>query len=224
MKNIFFTAVMLLGTQVSFGQIQKNVGDYTSLKVYDKIPVELIKSNSNRVEINGEAENDVEVINKNGDLKIRMSTLNALKGDKVKVKVYYNKSINDIQASQGSLINSQDKLKTTSLKLTSNEGSSIKIDVDTDKLNVKINSGGEAIVNGKTSVLDVIANSGGKFFGKTLKAKTANLTTNAGGEIEANVSEVVDSKTRAGGNINIYGSPKVKSDKKFAGGNIRYIN
>lgn len=221
MKNIFFTTIALLGAQVSFAQIEKNVGDYSSLKIYDKIPVELIKSSKNKVEISGELENDVEVINKNGDLKIRLKTLSLLKGDKVNVKVYYT-NLTDIQASQGSMINSHDKLKTTSLYLTANEGSSIKLDVDTDRLEIKSNSGGENIVNGKTDVLVVNANSGGKFYGKTLKAKNATLTTNAGGEIEAYVSETVEARTRAGGNIDVYGSPKVKNDKKFAGGKITY--
>ena len=83
MKNLFFTAIVLLGAQVSFAQLEKNVGDYNSLKVYDKIPTELIKSNTNKVIITGAGEQDVEVINKNGDLKIRMKTFNLLQGDKV---------------------------------------------------------------------------------------------------------------------------------------------
>jgi hypothetical protein len=221
MKNLFFTAIVLLGTQVSFAQLEKNVGDYNSLKVYDKIPTELIKSSTNKVVITGAGEQDVEVINKNGDLKIRMKTFNLLQGDKVNLKVYF-KELTDIQASQGASIYSNDKIKTTSLNIISNEGSSVKVDVNTDRLEVKSNSGGEAIVNGSTTMLIVNANSGGKFYGKTLKAKNATLTTNAGGEIEATVSETVESRTRAGGTIDVYGSPKVKNDKKFAGGKITY--
>ena len=37
-----------------------------------------------------------------------------------------------------------------------------------------------------------------------------------------NKSETVESRTRAGGTINVYGSPKVRNDKKFAGGKITY--
>ena len=221
MKNIFFTAVALLGTQFAFGQIEKNVGDYNSLKVYDKIPVELIQSNSNKVEITGELEKEVEVINKNGDLKIKMSPLNLLQGNKVKVKVYY-KNLYDIQASQGSMIFSNDKVKSSILKLTSNEGSSIKLDVKTKKVDAKINSGSELILNGDVDALTVNSNSGGKFYGKTLNADNATLTTNAGGSIEATVKESVDAKTRLGGFIDIYGSPKVKKDKTTAGGTITY--
>lgn len=221
MKNIFITALTVFAAQISFAQIEKNVGDYNSLKVYDRIPVELISSNSNKVEVSGELENEVEVVNKNGDLKIRMNAVNLLQGSKVKVKVYY-KNLYDIQASQGSSIFSDDKLKSSILKLSSNEGSSIKLDVNTKKVDAKINSGAELILNGNADALTVNANSGGKFFGKTLDADNATLITNAGGTIEAKVKESVDAKTRAGGTIDVYGNPKVKNKKTIAGGTINY--
>ncbi|WP_322969631.1 head GIN domain-containing protein [Faecalibacter sp. LW9] len=221
MKNIFFTAIALIGTQFSFAQLTKNVGDYNSLKVYDRIPVELIQSNSNKVEVSGDLEKEVDVVNKNGDLKIKMNSLNLMQGSKVKVKVYY-KNLYDIQASQGSMIYSDDKMKSSILKLSSNEGSSIKLDIDTKKVNAKINSGAELILNGDADALTVNANSGGKFYGKTLNTENASLTTNMGGIIEAKVKESVDAKTRAGGTIDIYGSPKVKNNKTIAGGKINF--
>lgn len=221
MKNIFFTAIALIGTQFSYAQISKNVGDYNSLKVYDRIPVELVQSNSNKVEISGDLEKEVEVVNKNGDLKIKMNPLNLMQGAKVKVKVFY-KNLYDIQASQGSMIFSEEKVKSSILKLASNEGSSIKLDIDTKKVDAKINSGAELILNGDVDALTVNANAGGKFYGKTLNADTASLTTNAGGIIEANVKESVDAKTRAGGTIDIYGNPNIKNNKTIAGGTISF--
>lgn len=221
MKNIFFTAVTILSTSISFAQVEKNLGDYNSLKVYDRIPVELIKSNTNKVVITGELEKEVEAVNKNGELKIKMNSLNLLSGTKVKVKVYYE-NLYDIQASQGSQITSEDKIDSSILKLTSNEGSSIKLDVETTKLDAKINSGSEIIIKGNTDILTVNANAGGKFYGKTLVAKNATLTTNAGGIIESNVTDILDAKTRAGGSIDIYGSPNVKNTKSIAGGSISF--
>ena len=222
MKNIFITALTLFGATFSFAQIEKNVGDYNSLKVYDRIPVELINSNQNKIEISGELEKEVEIVNKNGDLKIKMNPLNLMQGSKVKVKVYY-KNLYDIQASQASSIESDEKIKSSILKLSSNEGSSIKLDIDTKKLDAKINSGSELILKGKADAATVNANSGGKFYSKTLDINTATLTTNAGGFIEATVEESVDAKTRAGGTINIYGDPKVKNEKTFAGGKISFF-
>lgn len=168
MKNILVTAVALLGIQMGFAQVQKNVGDFKVIKVYDKIPVELIASSQNKVEIVGELENEVDVVTKNDELKIKMSTLNLMQGDKVTVKVYY-KSLFEVQASQGSMIYSDDELQTSLLKITSNEGSSIKLPIKTKKLEVKANSGSEVILKGKATSQSVIVNSGAPILREAIK-------------------------------------------------------
>ena len=221
MRNIVLTAIALFGTQFAFAQTERNVGDFNSLKVYDKIPVELVASNKNLVEVDGVNAADVQVENNNGELKIKLSGTKLMQGDGATVKVFY-KNLYDIQASQGSKIFSDDEVESQALNLTSNEGSSIKLPVDTKKLDVKINSGGEVILTGKTESQTVVANSGGKYYSKTLKAEYSTLTTNAGGFIEATSTSSVDAKTRAGGTIDIYGNPKQRNQKKVAGGRINF--
>lgn len=221
MKNIFFTAITILSTSFTFGQLKKNVGDFNSLKVYDRIPVELIQSDTNSVEISGNLENQVDVVNKNGELKIKMNSLNLMLGNKVNVKVYY-KSIYDIQASQGASIFSQDNLDMFILKITSNEGSSIKLDINSKKVDAKVNSGGEILLTGETEILTVTSLAGGKFLGKELLANKAELISNAVGFIEAYVKDEVEAKTRVGGSISIFGNPTFKKEKRLAGGTISY--
>ena len=136
MKKIIFGFFVVL-SQVAYSQISKNFGDFNSVKAYDRINVTLVKSSENRVEIKGD---DVEIVNKNGELKIRMIPTKIMQGDKVFVTVYYE-DIDEIQASQGSKISSED-LESKKLSITSNEGSVLNLYVDTHLLNVKANSGG----------------------------------------------------------------------------------
>ncbi len=221
MKNILITAVTLFGASFSFAQVERNVGEFNKLKVYDKIPVELVSSLKNLVVINGVNAEDVQVENNNGELKLKMTGVKLMQGGEATVKVYY-KSLYDIQASQGSTIYSDDEVKVQSLNLTSNEGSSIKLPVDVNRLEVKINSGAEVILRGKAETQTVISNSGGKYFSKTLEAQNSSLTTNAGGVIEATSTDSVDAKTRAGGVIDVYGNPERRNQKKIAGGKINF--
>ena len=221
MKNILITAVTLFGASFSFAQVERNVGEFNKLKVYDKIPVELVSSLKNLVVINGVNAEDVQVENNNGELKLKMTGVKLMQGGEATVKVYY-KSLYDIQASQGSTIYSDDEVKVQSLNLTSNEGSSIKLPVDVNRLEVKINSGAEVILRGKAESQTVISNSGGKYFSKTLEAQNSSLTTNAGGVIEATSTDSVDAKTRAGGVIDVYGNPERRNQKKIAGGKINF--
>ncbi len=221
MKNLVFATVALFGSSFLFAQEKIDIGDFKTLKVYDKIPVELISSNKPYVEVDGVNADNIQVENNKGELRIKMSGTRLMQGGEANVKVYYT-SLYDIQASQGSKIFSEDKIKGQLLNLTSNEGSSIKLPVDIDKLEVRINSGGEVILSGKADAQTVVANSGGKYYSKTLKADNSTLTTNAGGFIETTTTKSVDAKTRAGGVIDIYGNPNERNQKKIAGGKINF--
>ena len=219
MKKITL-GLMLIACQYSFAQFTRNVGEFSSLKVYDKITVVIIPSNENKVETDREDPN-VETVNKNGELKIRMAPASILQGNQVKVKVYYQ-SLNDIQASQGSSIDSNETLKTKMLSLTANEGSKINVEINTGKLNVKTNSGGEIQVSGKADSQDIIVNSGGKFKGQSLESQSATVTSNAGGVAEVFATESVSAKTRAGGVIDVYGDPNDRKYKNVIGGKINF--
>ena len=221
MKNIFSGLLMVAGTYFVFAQETRNVGDFNSLKVYDRIPVELVKSSKSKVEITKGNNTDVEVVNKNGELKIRMTPVKKLQGQEAKVVVYYE-NLNDIQASQGSTITSDDEVESSMLKLTSNEGSKITLKVDTDRLDVKGNSGGELKISGKAKSQDIIISSGAKFNGEDIKSDNATISTNAGGEAAVFASESVRATTRAGGIINVYGDPDDHNVKKVVGGTINF--
>lgn len=220
MKNIIITASVFLLSQLSFAQT-KNIAAFTSLKVFDKIPVELVSSSSYKTEVTGTKADDVEFVNSGNELKVRMKTTKLLQGDDVKVILYY-KDINNIQASQGAIITSGDTVKSTKLNVTSNEGSQIDLTVDTGVIEGKINTGGILKLSGSSDSQSVVVNTGGQYDGQNLKTQVTNITTNAGGEASVNASKSVDATTRAGGVINVYGNPKTKNDKKVIGGKINY--
>lgn len=219
MKKIA-VALMMVGFQLSFAQVTRNVGEFSSLKVYDKMTVVLISSNESKVETQSD-EINIETVNKNGELKIRMAPASILQGSTVSVKVYYQ-TLNDIQASQGSFISSSETLKSTMLNLTSNEGSKINLGVDTGKLNAKLNSGGEIKISGSADNQDIIVNSGGKYDAQMLESLNVTVTANAGGIAEVFATESVDAKTRAGGVINVYGDPNNRQFKNVIGGKINF--
>ena len=103
MKNIVLSAAAIFCSTFAFAQEEINVGDFNILKVYDKIPVELISSNENLVKVDGVNASDVQVENNKGELKLKMTGTKLMQGGEATVKVYY-KSLYEIQASQGSRI------------------------------------------------------------------------------------------------------------------------
>ena len=218
--NKLFGGFLFIFSQFFFAQSARNVGDFFSLKVYDKISVVLIHSTENKVETDRENA-DLETVNKNGELKIRMAPAKILQGNQVSVKVFY-KNLNDIQASQGSVISAEGEVESNMLSLTSNEGSSINIAVNSKTLSAKLNSGGEITVTGNAGHQEILVNSGAKFLGKNIESESASVTTNAGGFAEVNVTDLVNATTRAGGVIDIYGDPNDRKVKNVIGGKINF--
>lgn len=220
MKNLFLS-ILVLTFGIFYSQSERKVGDFSSVKVYDRISVEMIKSNQNKVEIFGDDDDIVEIVNNNGDLKIRTKTIKLLQGNHINVKVYYTK-IKSIQASQGASISSKDEIEAKRLSIISNEGSNINLEIDVDILEVKANSGGEIVVTGDAKIQDIVVNSGASFVGKNIDSENATVTANAGGKIQVYADESIKATVRAGGNIEIYGKPKYKDTKKVVGGTISF--
>ena len=219
MKKIVFGFLVVL-SQVAYSQTSKNFGDFSSVKAYDRINVTLVKSSENKVEISGD-DSDVEIVNKNGELKIRMIPTKIMQGDKVSVTVFYE-NLNEIQASQGSKITSEDAVENGILNITSNEGSILNLKIEADILNAKTISGGIINISGIAKTQDVLVNSGANFNGRNLKSEVTSVTTNAGGNADVYASKTVTATNRAGGNINVYGSPKNRNTKNMLGGKINF--
>lgn len=217
MKNIFLLSFSLF-FGLTFAQRSQNPGDFNSIEVYDQLSAELIPSDKNYVEISGSNAQNVEIVNKNGKLKIRMKLDQFLQGDKTKVKIYY-RSLNSVAAKEGAIITSKSKLETSGLSLNANKGATITLDISANSIDARLDSGGIIEISGNANSQSVVANSGGNYEGSKLKTKTTNVTVNAGGNAEVYATEYVNAKTRAGGNIDVFGGAEVVQ-KTIAGGTV----
>lgn len=224
MKKII--VLLTLGViQLGFSQNKKEIkaGDFSKLSVFDKIELTLVASDENKVEIVGHEIDNVNVVNKNGSLKIKMDLINSFQGDNIKAILYY-KTLDKITAESGSSVTGEDIIKAVSLDVNAKNGSVINLIVDAERLNVKAGSGSVAQISGKAAVQDILSNSGAKVQNKDLLSNQTDVTVNAGGQAEVNASELVNAKTRAGGEIVIHGTPKKINEKSIAGGIIKHVN
>ena len=221
MKKVIL--LLLLVGQSMFSQIEKQVGSFNKVTAFDKIDVVLIQSDEDKVVINGAGFEDVEIINKNGELKIRMPLLKMLSGDNVTATVYF-KNIDAIEANEGSRISCQDTLKATSFDIIAKEAAQINITINVSRLTVKISSGAIVDVFGNATIQDVLVGSGAVYKASKLITTQTIITANAGAEADVFATELVDAKVRAGGTIIIYGNPKQINKKIIAGGQIKKDN
>ena len=219
--KIKFLALSLISTlSISgYSQTKRELGSFTKVTAFDKIEVHLVPSNVNKIELSGTNSEQVELINKDEELKVRMPLGKMLKGDEV-VAIVYFKQLDAVEANEGSYIKSDETLKASLFDIIAKEGGKITIPVNASKIAVKVSSGANVELAGKTQNIDVVATAGGTLEARKCDAEQATVTVNAGGEIYITAHELVDAKARAGGNIVIHGNPKQVNQKTVLGGNI----
>jgi tetrahydromethanopterin S-methyltransferase subunit G len=218
MKKVLIL-VFALAAQATFAQVTKNLGDFNEVKVFDKLSVKLIPASENKVVISGNRENEVEVVNNNGELKLRMPFPKLLSGDDISIKLYFV-NIEGISASEGSYVSGESVFKQTIMDLNAREGAEINVKLDTQKVNVKAVSGGIIQLSGEAVNQDVTIMSGGVLKSRELSTSQTSINVSAGGNAEINASTLVDAKVKAGGSVYIYGKPRQINKETLFGGKI----
>ncbi|WP_158961995.1 head GIN domain-containing protein [Myroides fluvii] len=222
MKKIALLFIALCGT-MGFAQEVKQVGEFKRVNVFDKIELTLIPDTETKMEISGTNADEVTFVNKNGNLKIRMNFTKSFQGENVRVKLHY-KELDEIIAEEGATIKGTEAIQATSVAITSKTGASIHLKIDAQKAIIRAYTGATMTISGKAINQDILVNAGASVFNENLITDQTEVTVNAGGTAKVNATELVDAKTRAGGEIIIYGKPKKVNEKVVMGGSIKKEN
>lgn len=218
MKKIIYSILFL--SSIAFAQTEKSVGDFNKVTSFDQIDVLLLPGTENKVILQGTNSEEVELVNNNGELKIRLPLGKILKGDDISATVYYKK-LDAVEANEGSRIASEKEIKAIGFDIITKEGSEVVLkNLVAERLTVRCGAGSIVTIKGNVKNQDVLSNSGAKYDGEYCITQQTVVTVNAGGLANVNASDVVDAKTRAGGTITIFGKPKLINEKKIAGGKI----
>ena len=218
MRELIVCGLIFFTTIVS-AQTNKKLGEFDELKVFDRISVTLIPSNENRIEITGSRSQEVEIVNNNGQLKLRMPFPKLLEGEDVSAKLYYKK-LERIDGSEGAFIKGTEVMTQTAIKLTTKEGAEITLNLEVKNAEVKSVTGGIITLSGKATNLTATLGTGGVLDAEKLATVQTDVSIKAGGEADVRASELVKADVKAGGIITIYGKPSQINQKTTLGGTI----
>ncbi|WP_340076292.1 head GIN domain-containing protein [Leptobacterium sp. I13] len=213
---VFFITIITF----SQGKLEKEIGSFDELKVFDGISAELIKSDENKVVITGEDIDKVAIVNNRGRLKIRMEIDKVFGGHKTFAKIYYNGRLSLLDANENASIALEDKIEQVNIELRAQEGGKIEVDLNVQRVDAKTVTGGRITATGYAKNQDITINTGGTYEADKLITEQSTVNVNAGGVAYVNASEYVEASVKAGGTVRIYGKPKVIEKKKFLGGKI----
>lgn len=221
MKKLIFILVLTLSFSIDAQEtIEKTVGEFKTVKVYDLINLKMIKSTENKVIIAGKNRKDVQVINKNGKLKIRMKLEESYDGNDTVVKLYYT-SVDVIDANEGAKVTVAEPIEQFELDLKTQEGAEITAELKTTYANFRAVTGGIINVTGSSKNQDISIYTGGVFNGKDFSTEQTEVSVNAAGEAYVYATEYVDVRIKAGGDVFIYGEPKKVDESRVLGGRIK---
>jgi len=227
-KTIVMLFIMLSYKIFSQTIINKKLGDFSTLKVYNGIEVLLVKSNEQKIEINGEKSEKVKTKNVNGVLKLSLPfSLNPeenFANGKVLITLYYNTNIDIIDANEGATIKGEG-FKQTKLKVNSQERAFIDLALQVTHLNVRASSGGIIKLTGASESQEVDIDLYGVYQGFDMKVKgNSNVFSGIGAKAEISTGKTLNAKVSFGGSIFYKGSPEVQKNKKVIGGIIQRRN
>ncbi|MDV7140620.1 head GIN domain-containing protein [Maribacter sp. TH_r10] len=224
MKKILFLLVVMGSITASAQRmIDKEVGDFNKIKVFDLIEVNLIKSDENRIIIKGENVYDIKFVNTDGTLKLRMQLEKKFTGEDTFIEVFY-KHLDVIDGNEGAKIVCNELIEQDHLEIRSQEGAQIKAGLNVVDLEVRAVTGGIVEASGLAKNQWIVLNTGGIFEGKELQTSYTDVKITAAGEAEVFASEKVDIKVRAGGDVYVYGNPREVNKKTLAGGRVHIID
>ena len=218
MKKLALIIIVLVST-FSRAQVTRNVGDFTKISVFDKMQIELIQSDENKIVLDGVNAAEVEVVNKNGTVKLRLPLVKFLSGQQIEAKIYYT-SLNSIMAAEGSKVTANSQVKAEGLTIETKEGSQIQLELDVEKLIIKAYTGSELNLTGITHDLDALINTGADLKAKELTVQHALVNVNTGGIASVTAKEYMSVKVVAGGSVFVYGNPTKLTQSVTAGGSI----
>jgi len=212
--SLFLFAGLALSAQ---GTIDREVGEFHEIKVYDLIEVNLIQSDVNRILIKGKNTGDINFVNKDGVLKLRMPLEKKFRGEDTFIEVYYT-DLRTIDANEGAQIVCNEMLEQDRIELRAQEGAQIEIGMTVRDAQIRAVTGGIIRASGLATNQVIKINTGGIFEGRDLKTDTSSIKVSTGGEAELYASAEVDIQIRAGGDVHVYGDPKkVYKDTMFGG-------
>ncbi|MEM8929358.1 MAG: head GIN domain-containing protein [Bacteroidota bacterium] len=224
MKQIITLLLLSISLQ-TFAQriIDREVGDFHAVKVFDLIEVNLIQSDENKILIKGRNVDDIKWVNKDGVLKLRMQLDKKFTGEDTFIEVYYQ-DLDVIDANEGAEITCNEMVKKNKIELRAQEGAQIKIGMDVAVAEIRAVTGGIIEASGLAENQSVVINTGGIFEGSDLRTSSADVKISAGGEAEVFASERINIDVKAGGDVVVYGKPKYVNKKTFVGGRIRIVD
>ena len=209
------------------GRQSRSVGEFHGISVSSGIDLYLTQKNFQEVRVEADEEDIEDLITKveGGILKIYMkekswSLFNMGWGHSAR-KVYVSfKTLDRLEASAGSDMESQSVLNLNNLELDASSGSDVKLELNADQVRVTTSSGSDIKLKGKANYIQANASSAGDIDAADFQTKRCDASASSGSDIRVYATEQLDANASSGADIAYFGNPSRKNINESSGGDI----
>lgn len=236
LKNTFsfLFLIVLLGVNSSVMAGHKdqsgvrNLKNFNAIKVSAGIDLYLSMGNEERVRVEADEDiiDDVITEMRQGTLNITMENKNWLnifnwgKSNRP-VKVYVTvKELKSIEASSGTDVKTEDRLRGDKLRIKASSGSDVNLDVVYNTISLNASSGSDAKIRGRAKIFRVSCSSGSDINARNLESAICHVAVSSGSDATVTVTDELFAEASSGGDVRYYGNPPVREIDTSSGGDI----
>ena len=137
-------------------------------------------------------------------------------------KVYVTaRSINEIVATSGAGVRSENTIIAEDFKIKATSGSNVRLQLKVDNLTCNTTSGANARLKGKAISFNVKSTSGSNIKAQELETESCTAKVTSGSNVYVNVTNSLNAKATSGGDIRYIGNPKKVQENSSSSGSIR---
>lgn len=231
-KPAFLCLTALALNAVSlYAQSSRNVAvsNFTKLSVSAGIEMLITQGTTESAKIVAESDMiDEVVVRKNGNTlsvgwKDNWSFRKMSKEKKAKVYISY-KTLNCLEASSGSHIQTVNLLKTDHLEASASSGATVDAKISCRELDLSSSSGASVSLAGSAQTMKVESSSGSTIDAVSLNTTYTKAAASSGADLKINVSKALETRTSSGGNISYKGAAALNDHSNSRNSGVSRIN
>jgi HSP20 family molecular chaperone IbpA len=233
MRYPIIAILFVFGTISSFSQLKEiKIEELNTISAFGPFKINLIKSSTNKIEIdyNGIDEDEVNIKVGEGELSIKLKNKNFFDlGDNsnwerknhryANVTIYY-KEINSIEVRAGATVEANEAIVSKQLLLVCKMGAEMELEVRSQTLELESSMGSEVKLRGTAEDVKIKSKMGSHVNATSLKSQKVKVSSSMGSEVSVFAEKELNASADFGASISYRGSPTVKSTSKFLGAEI----
>ena len=213
MKKLFL--LLLISNFVFAQDLKKDLKTFKSIHINSAMQVELISSDSCKIEITGKDVDKLSIDEKNKELKLSTSLDKKFKSD-LMVKIYYQPGLRYLKLANLVEISSNNIIKEKFLEIDAINNVKVNLSLELEDFIANLSLGSNFVLKGVTESQKINVSSKSFYDAFNFKSKKAFVEAKTS-QVGVNVSEFLDANAKYKAEIIYTGNPYSVNEKTFLG-------